>query len=555
MDSNKPISVAAVGRAAQIGELYDARKDQFVRLQLFNEVLPEKTIHSTENWHTKLKLTLDNSLEDKFTLMDISASLKISIMSGLFNLEGSGKFFKDTKKSAKSAKATLIYSITTKYEQINMISSAIKPLIDLDALNDINCTHVVVGIQWGGNAFISVEDSNQENEDTRVIEGSLKVDLDQLSVAIHGEGSVNVSDVERQKYSKFNFEIFGDILPDKVPSNLVDAVAFMKDVPTRIQNANNGRGKAMTYNLVPISLLRRRFGEEYKLDSMIKDINDATVKKVTKLFDDLNTAQAELNDLMNRIKRYEPYILSDQIKALYDLNFGFKILQSEAQKSLAKHLIAVRSGMEETNELETVLTDFTNRLENNKQNKITTYNVLKPALKFVEFLQKYNVTLLKKTEMFRQFLREHFGEDIYILFYKLSDRSDANEKVINLFQTMLNKRKNFGKARFVGISYELLNESKFPVVIDRDNKTKIRLYRDNNLLADDFTPGQNVGKESQHDSGALYHVQQNLNNSRTKLDELKGNYLALLNKTLHLVQDQLELLNNPSNKITHDDSF
>lgn len=544
-----PIEVTALGRAAQLGELYDARNDHFLRLQLFNESLPKEVITGTENWHTKLKLSMINTLEEKFNLLDVSASLKVSVMGGLFSLEGSGKFFKDTKKSYKSAKATLIHSITTKYEQINMIASAISQKIDLAALNDIDSTHVVVGIQWGGNAFVSVEDSNQNNDDVQVIEGKLSAELEKLSLKISGDAKVNVTEEERKKYSKFSFEIYGDVLPDKVPQNLVDAVAFMQDVPTRIRNANEGRGKAMSYSLLPISLLRKRFGDASKLMSLVKEVNDATVKKATKLFDDLNTQQAKINDLMRAVNRYEPYIPTSQVKALREIDFKFNVFQSEVQKALAEHLIAVRAGKEEVHHLNNMLTNYTGKFQQSKQNG-TIMRDLKPTLQSLKFFLNQNVTLLKKNDRLRQFLREHFDQDVYILFFKLNDQSDANEDVINTFQLMLRNRENYGKALFVAASYELLNESKFPVVVDRQNKTKIRLYRDNTLLSDDFTPGQNITDQTKPELWSLHQIQQILNASRTDLKELIGKHEALSKKADALQEDTGRLSANPS-KIYH----
>ena len=530
--------VASLGRAVQIGELYDARTDQFIRLLLFNDTLPEDTIKSRDNFNTKSNYDITNKLDEKFNMMDISASLKVSVMSGLFTLEGSGKFFKDTKKSAKSAKATLMHSITTKAERVNMYSSAIDQVIDRRALNDIDCTHVVVGIQWGGNAFISVEDSNQEDKDTQIIEGSLKAHMDKW-IKIDGAASVNFSEGERKEFSKFSFEIFGDVLPDEVPQDLATALTFMANVPDYIKKANDGRGMAIAYTLLPISGLRKRFGGESKLNSLIKDVNNVIVKKATNLFDDLNTARAELNDVMNRIKRFEPYIASDRVKAMNDISFDFNIIQSEAQKQLAQHLIAVRSGAEESHELESILSNYTQKLKDMINNKTNKFYNLQPALEFVEFLAERNVTLLKKTQMFRQFLRDHFNQDIYVLFYN-SDSSNASEEVKTTFQELL-RNHTLWNPLFVGASYELLNETKFPVEIDPENKTRIHLYRDNTLLSANYMPGQSIMNETQPEVWSLYQIQQILNATKTQSNNLDNNHGLLKNKTERLEQNQMKL--------------
>ncbi|CAG2176270.1 unnamed protein product, partial [Oppiella nova] len=146
-----PIVVSAVGRVAQLGELYDSREDKFMAISLFNKKLPSTSIISTDNGESKMKVAMLNTYKDKFHTLDITAELKLSILTGLIKLEGSAKFFNDKKQSYRSAKSSLIHSMTTCYDQIVIHNTELKPMIDLDVLEQIDATHVVVGIQWGGN--------------------------------------------------------------------------------------------------------------------------------------------------------------------------------------------------------------------------------------------------------------------------------------------------------------------------------------------------------------------------------------------------------------------
>ena len=130
--------MASVGRVAELGELYDARSDRFLHMSLFKSKL-NKTI-STQNRETNLQLLLSNSYKDKFNSLDISGELKLSILGGLFKLSGSGTYFTDTKKSSRSAEASLIDSFSTEYEKISITDSTVQPLINLDVLQQIDAT-------------------------------------------------------------------------------------------------------------------------------------------------------------------------------------------------------------------------------------------------------------------------------------------------------------------------------------------------------------------------------------------------------------------------------
>ncbi|CAG2165607.1 unnamed protein product [Oppiella nova] len=171
-----PIVVSAVGRVAQIGELYDSREDKFLAISLFNKKQPSSSIISTDNGESKMKVAMLNTYKEKFNTLDITAEIKLSMLTGLIKLEGSAKFFNDKKQSYRSAKASLIHSMTTCYDHIVIHNTELKPMIDLDVLEQIDATHVVVGIQWGGNVFISIEDTNSDEQDNTKVEGNLRAE-------------------------------------------------------------------------------------------------------------------------------------------------------------------------------------------------------------------------------------------------------------------------------------------------------------------------------------------------------------------------------------------
>ncbi|MEH2410096.1 hypothetical protein [Nostoc sp.] len=84
-------------------------------------------------------------------------------MAGLVNLQGSGNYLREEKTSARAGRVTLLYSITTKSDSINICNEKLKETIDLNAIDCVEATHVVVGIDWGANCTITAEYANQDN--------------------------------------------------------------------------------------------------------------------------------------------------------------------------------------------------------------------------------------------------------------------------------------------------------------------------------------------------------------------------------------------------------
>ena len=102
MSENETITRKALGRAAVLGSLYDTRREQLCGVSLFKSELPQSIIVSTDMPNTKYEFDLSDSYEEKFHKLDVQAELKVSVLGGLFKLEGSGKYLSDQKQSKMS---------------------------------------------------------------------------------------------------------------------------------------------------------------------------------------------------------------------------------------------------------------------------------------------------------------------------------------------------------------------------------------------------------------------------------------------------------------------
>ena len=108
------ISRAALGRCAQLGDLYNARTDSFCGVSLFKKSIPAEAITVTDNHHVNMEFIFSDSISDKFNKLGVSAELKASFLGGLFTVGGHGKYLSDEKKSARSVKSSLFYNSNTK---------------------------------------------------------------------------------------------------------------------------------------------------------------------------------------------------------------------------------------------------------------------------------------------------------------------------------------------------------------------------------------------------------------------------------------------------------
>ena len=218
-----------MGSIGRLGDLYDAKTDKFCGISVFREhLLPDSSaVSCTDNHYSKISVTVTNSLKEKLNVLNIEGDLKLSILAGLVNLHGSGKYLNEKKTSFKSVECAMVCSNTTVVEHLDLFNDEVKSRISDDALTHPTATHVVVQIYWGARCTVRVADQNSEDKKKKEVEGSLMAQVEKLQRIV---GSANVgaeagfTRQEKENWAKFSLEISGDILSDTIPTTVDEAI-------------------------------------------------------------------------------------------------------------------------------------------------------------------------------------------------------------------------------------------------------------------------------------------------------------------------------------------
>ena len=138
----------------KLGSLYDRRTDTIVDvLKLWKDesLKDTKSIKEFVVNSQQYSINTNNSLSAKFSKFDIESGLGLSICSGMINVEGSAQYLNDDRESFNVAKVALIYSETTKYQELT--HEAIQKVDFGEALENKTTgdmfTHFVAGILFG----------------------------------------------------------------------------------------------------------------------------------------------------------------------------------------------------------------------------------------------------------------------------------------------------------------------------------------------------------------------------------------------------------------------
>ncbi|KAG4078616.1 hypothetical protein HA402_015206 [Bradysia odoriphaga] len=469
----EPVTISALGRVAKIGELYDARTDQFVRISLLtNYQNASQFIHYTHNKHSNIKYLMLDTLDEKLNILSVGASAKLSILGGLIQASGSGQFISDKKQRTESVKVSIANLIKTEFEQINLTGQEERKLIDLEVLEKLDVTHVVVGIQWGGNVFISVEDSNSAGVDQQIVKGSLGGKLEMLFASVSLDGSVSLTNEELREYSKFSFEIYGDVLPEVTPSTLTESVHMMKMSSQLLTEGNSGKGKAMFYELLPISVFRQLFSIQILFDSVLRTIDLATINSCIKLFEELNIVEQKINDLMADRTAFQSYIAKEKADNITIFANDFEMYKNQLQQNFAEKLVAVRAGNGSLDQLLIVLQRARNHELSPQNINFEQFGSIETEFRFLKLLKDIDAVVLAKEITFMEFLSVNFDKNIYTFFYS-SEYPTMMERPMSNFRHIIQKRETFDpSAVFLAIKIDVLSEVERQEYFNFDGSTK-----------------------------------------------------------------------------------
>jgi len=343
----------ALGRIAWLGDLYDATTDNFCQVSVFRQPLPPDSpaVSRTDNPHSKTKFANVSSLEEKFRGLKVSGELQLSIVIGMCELaEGYAEYLRQKMDSFGKVISTQICHIQTVTERLEVSHDHVRSNISEEAMRYPGATHVVIKIEWGANCVITAREQRHVIEDRGRTGGRFGIAI--ANMPILGRIVARNRREETEEETETSVDIFGDVLPDELPQTLVDAQRMMKIIPQLVKNYNDGKGKPLTYVMIPICALNRLVPE--RLSEMTKtfiSIDDATTMKIVHLFDDMTKLRHKVGD-------------------------SLEVYEARAKRELYQRVESVRSGKENVR----CLDDFCNHYYTIRNLAFSTPDVQTPGM-------------------------------------------------------------------------------------------------------------------------------------------------------------------------------
>uniref|UniRef100_A0A3B4Y8F8 SPRY-associated domain-containing protein n=1 Tax=Seriola lalandi dorsalis TaxID=1841481 RepID=A0A3B4Y8F8_SERLL len=183
--SSDILVVTSLGRPFTLGMLYDARQDRLIPgFTLWdNDVLKESTVDCPQP-SSAFKIIASDYIEDTSSLFDV-------------------------EKYQNQSRVMLQYKATTNFIQL-MTNLGTKHIGYSESFENIQATHVVIGILYGANAFFAFDSDKVDASNVQEIQGRMEAVIKKIpSVEISGQGAVQLTDEENAITNNFSCRFHG----------------------------------------------------------------------------------------------------------------------------------------------------------------------------------------------------------------------------------------------------------------------------------------------------------------------------------------------------------
>ncbi len=450
---------AALGRFAKLGDLYDARSDQFLSINALKNSLTDDDIYEEEANNVDVDFIVTDSIKEQFDKLSIDAELSLSILAGLVKLSGSASFLKDQKCSSRSARMTLAYSVLTKHQEID----GIRAKVDKDCLESIEATHMVVGIDWGAKCNITCEYDKSDNEDEMEVKGKLQAEVEKLKgLSLKGEARVDIAEKDKAQGCSFSYHSKCDVsdLNKYIPSTFESALSVATKLPSVVKNTNNGKGIPITLTMLSLNTVRKMCKMEQKIDTAYRQIQEGAIKRCLNTIEKVNETRLKLRDLVKDLIENKDCIDPDDFSKAQELQNNFEIVETNFKSKLAEALIEVRSCKKEVSAIEDVENGYLREeyAPGKISEKLMTFDSVLGKIKLINYLRSRNVLYLGRKTTYELALLQNRDRKVYILYMNYSlkvQKPDIWRKQTDLFFRLLSGHEDEMAYKFIVLDSEI----------------------------------------------------------------------------------------------------
>ena len=282
--------IPALGRPFDLGMLYDRRSEKLILGKtLWSPDHLIQAVNTITKPCTNSEILAEDTIDDKTSALDMAASIKLSFLGGLVNVQGAAKYLDDRKTSSNHCRVVLKYEITTELKQLTMEHLGRGKVQYPEVFDQDIATDVVVGILYGAKAFFIFDQEVSKDECLKEVHGNMEVLVKSLpGISIDGRGSVDITEDQKKK---MHCKMYGDFRTEGSPTTYEEAVRVYKQLPSLIGDKGENAVAVQVY-LRPLSEI------DTKGQRMVREINANYISKTCDIQEHIQCIESKCSDLI-----------------------------------------------------------------------------------------------------------------------------------------------------------------------------------------------------------------------------------------------------------------
>lgn len=431
----KNMNIKALGQSATIGSFYDSTTNDFSSMSIFKRDIT-KLIITRDDPTTMCTVDSTNSYSEKFSKFDINGNLKVKLISGLAEIEGAGSYLKEEKTDSNCVKTSIIFKCRTKKDSLNINDTDLVEHFALD--NFHNYTHFVTAIKWGADVVVTFEQARNEKStiNNTMLSGGVSDSnylgkLFESVVDAKGKLNYNNNGSDTTFDSSIKIKINADIPGlNTIPTNMNEVFQLFNDIPSKLKDCNNGKGKPIEYELTSLSIIKKMF----KLDSITlyhfyNDLDNNSIDQMVAEFDRFLGDKQKFNFFYEQVKSFKKYITKESITKIEDDYKKLNKKEMSFRKEIFSKLVGIRKS-QSSEEMDKLSKDFEESVEKFSEDAMQIIDSslrirLENNIDFFKYLINHlNVKILEQNQSVNNLLQTELRGThlVYILVGKIENR-------------------------------------------------------------------------------------------------------------------------------------
>ncbi|XP_074657316.1 neoverrucotoxin subunit alpha-like [Tubulanus polymorphus] len=279
-----------LGRPAFLGSLYDARSERILSNYIWNrQTITAKSLKQMKI-SSKTNFFAAKTITDRFSVLDLTAELKLSILGGLITVSGNAAFLRESRTKENEESYSLAYDATTRIEAM--------PIHPPDIVRSCKsaATHVVSALEYGMGVTMTFRRKVSNSERRQHVKGQLQALVKSIpSVEISGNANADIDEKTRKFAETVNIDLYGDASVRKPPSTYEDAIKTYSNLASTLGEAPNyATSIPIRMHLTP----KDRYCTAKTV--ALYEISEQMTTKVTNVLIELDQCHDEINNLYER---------------------------------------------------------------------------------------------------------------------------------------------------------------------------------------------------------------------------------------------------------------